>query len=149
MRRKSYNEAVSTFDWNDVRAALDWSGGGKVSLATSILDRHAVHVAQSTNPEAYALRTFVWLYRDEARARLVGDRETARKFGPVVAARISAEPRYPLEPWEVDGLTAGGPRPQAEVDAILLDALRKRGLEAIADRIEATPQPAISSSSGR
>ena len=36
----SYNEAVSTFDWNDVRAALGWTARGKVSLATSILDRH-------------------------------------------------------------------------------------------------------------
>jgi hypothetical protein len=103
----------------------------------SILNRHAVHVAQSTNAEAYALRTFLWLYRDETRARDVGGRETTRKFGPAVAARIDAEPRYPLEPWEVKALTGGGPRPEAEVDAILLGALRRRGLGAIADRVEA------------
>ena len=107
------------------------------TVVPSILDRHAVHVAQSTNGEAYALRTFVWLYRDEGRGREVSDRETARKFGPEVAARIGARPLYPLEPWEVDALTAGGPRPQAEVDAILLDALRSHGLGTVADRIEA------------
>ena len=105
------------------------------TVVPSILDRHAVHLAQSTNAEVCALRTFLWLYRDEARAREVGERETARKFGPEVAARIAATPRYPLAPWEVAGLTAGGPRPEAEVDAILLDALRSRGLGAIADRI--------------
>ncbi len=116
------------------------ASGGPLDTGTvvpSILDRHAVHVAQSTNAEAYALRTFLWLYRDETRARDTGRRETARKFGPAVAARIDAKPLYPLEPWEVDALTAGGPRPRAEIDAILLDALRRRGLAAIADRIEA------------
>jgi acetyl-CoA synthetase len=40
MRRETYSEAVRKFDWNDVRAALGWSKSGKVSLATSIVDRH-------------------------------------------------------------------------------------------------------------
>ena len=74
-------------------------------------------------------------YSDVLRAREVSERETARKFGPAVAARIGAEPRYPLEKWEVDALTAGGPRPEVDVDAILEDALRSRGLGAIADRV--------------
>src|SRR5258705_10766355 len=40
MRREPYSEAVRTFDWDGVRAALGWSGRGEVSLATSIVDRH-------------------------------------------------------------------------------------------------------------
>jgi acetyl-CoA synthetase len=40
MRRETYSEAVRRFDWNDVRATLGWSKSGKVSLATSIVDRH-------------------------------------------------------------------------------------------------------------
>jgi len=40
MRREAYGEAVRKFDWNDVRATLGWSKNGKVSLATSIVDRH-------------------------------------------------------------------------------------------------------------
>ncbi|MEQ1727710.1 MAG: hypothetical protein ABL982_04955 [Vicinamibacterales bacterium] len=107
------------------------------TVVPSILDRYAVHVAQSTNAEAYALRTFLWLYRDVARAHDVNTRETARKFGPDVAARISAAPRYPLETWEVTALTAGGPRSEVETIGILLDALRDRGLGDLADRIEA------------
>ncbi|OFW15811.1 MAG: hypothetical protein A3F69_00260 [Acidobacteria bacterium RIFCSPLOWO2_12_FULL_66_10] len=136
-----YVGLVRPWDGTPADKAIRRSASGALldtrTVVPSVLDRHAVHVAQSTNAEAYALRTFLWLYRDETRAREVGERETARKFGPAVAARIGAEPRYPLEPWEVDALTAGGPRPGAEVDAILLDALRSRGLGAIADRIEA------------
>jgi acetyl-CoA synthetase len=64
MRRKSYNEAVSTFDWNDVRAALGWSARGKVSLATSILDRHV-------GRDAPAL---IWIGKDGADRR-IGYRE--------------------------------------------------------------------------
>jgi hypothetical protein len=107
------------------------------TVVPSILNRHAVQLAQSTNAEACALRTFLWLYRDETRARDVGALETARKFGPDVAERVSVAPRYPLESWEVEALTAGGPRPDMEVHAVLLHALRSRGLSEIADRIEA------------
>ena len=64
MRRESYNEAVSTFDWNDVRAALGWSARGKVSLATSILDRHVERDAPA----------LIWIGKDGA-ARRIGYRE--------------------------------------------------------------------------
>ena len=118
------------------------------TVVPSILDRHAVHVAQSTNAEVYALRTFLWLYRDEARARAVNDAEAARKFGPDVAARIRAKPLYPLESWELETLTAGGPRSRDEIDAILRDALRGRGLGHIADRVEAAAVAARAAGSG-
>jgi acetyl-CoA synthetase len=41
MRRSTYREALRTFDWKDVRGALSWPEAGKVSLATSIVDRHS------------------------------------------------------------------------------------------------------------
>lgn len=107
------------------------------TVVPSILDRHAVHVAQSTNAEAYALRTFLWLYRDEAVARAVNHRETERKFGPEVARRIAQSPRYPLESWETETLTAGGRRAADEVDRVLLEALRGRGLGDWAERVAA------------
>jgi acetyl-CoA synthetase len=40
MQRETYGEAVRTFNWDDVRAALGWSKSGKVSLAASIIERH-------------------------------------------------------------------------------------------------------------
>lgn len=107
------------------------------TVVPSILDRHAVQVAQSTNSEAYALRTFLWLYRDQHVARELNHRETARKFGPAVAARIAASPRYPLGAWEIEALTEGGPRPEAEVEKLLLEALRGRGLGEWAERVRA------------
>jgi acetyl-CoA synthetase len=64
MRRESYNEAVSAFDWNDVRAALGWTARGKVSLATSILDRHVERDAPA----------LIWIGKDGA-ARRIGYRE--------------------------------------------------------------------------
>ncbi|HSL21241.1 MAG TPA: hypothetical protein VK886_06880 [Vicinamibacterales bacterium] len=138
-----YVSLVLPYDGTLAEKAIRRSASGALldthTVVPSIFDRHAVHVAQSTNAEACALRTFLWLYRDEARAREVGERETARKFGPAVAARTTAQPRYPLERWEVDALVGSGPRPEAEVNAILLDALRSCGLGAIADRVEAAP----------
>jgi acetyl-CoA synthetase len=38
---ESYAEAVQAFDWSAVYAALGWDPGKKVSLGTSIVDRHA------------------------------------------------------------------------------------------------------------
>jgi len=40
MRRESYRETCARFAWDSVRAELGWSGNGKVSLATSIVERH-------------------------------------------------------------------------------------------------------------
>jgi acetyl-CoA synthetase len=41
MRRDSYGETCARFAWDSVRAELGWSGNDKVSLATSIVERHA------------------------------------------------------------------------------------------------------------
>jgi len=40
MRRETYREACARFAWEAIRAGLGWSGNGKVSLATSIIERH-------------------------------------------------------------------------------------------------------------
>jgi acetyl-CoA synthetase len=40
MLRKSYADAVSTFDWNDVRAALGWTSNTSIRLGHTIVDRH-------------------------------------------------------------------------------------------------------------
>jgi acetyl-CoA synthetase len=64
MRRKTYSEAVTKFDWNDVRAALGWPKSGKVSLATSIVDRHLGRDAPA----------MIWIGKDGA-DRLVSYRE--------------------------------------------------------------------------
>ena len=105
------------------------------TVVPSIFTLAAIRFAQSTNAEAYSLRTFLWLYRDEARARAVNAQETARKFGPETVARLAVTPMYPLTSEEIAALTAGGPRPDAEVAGILDRELRARGLGAIADRI--------------
>ena len=57
------------------------------------------------------------------------------KFGPEVADRIKANPLYPLTPGEITRLTKAGPRPQREVNEILFDLLRKRGLEYLSDLV--------------
>jgi acetyl-CoA synthetase len=41
MPSESYTDAVQTFDWSTVHEALGWKPGEKVSLGTSIVDRHA------------------------------------------------------------------------------------------------------------
>lgn len=41
MASKAYKEAVESFDWAQVSAALGWHPGEKVSLGASIVDRHA------------------------------------------------------------------------------------------------------------
>lgn len=136
-----YVGLVLPFDGTLDEKAIRRSASGALldthTVVPSILDRHAVHVAQSTNSEAYALRTFLWLYRDEQAARAVNHRETARKFGPDVARRIEQSPRYRLESWEVETLTAGGPRSADEVGRVLLEALRGRGLAEWAARVGA------------
>ena len=136
-----YVGLVLPFDGSLDDKAIRRSASGALldthTVVPSILDRHAVHVAQSTNAEAYALRTFLWLYRDEAVALRVNHRETTRKFGPAVADRLARSPRYPLASWERDTLCVGGPRTQAEIDGVLLEALRGRGLGPWADRIAA------------
>src|SRR5262249_32218965 len=40
MQRETYREVCARFGWDSMRAALGWSGTGRVSLATSIVDRH-------------------------------------------------------------------------------------------------------------
>jgi hypothetical protein len=115
--------------------------GGEIidtlTVVPSVCDKHAILVAQSTNAEVYSLRAFLWLFRDEARAVEINTRETARKFGPDTAARIAADPLYPLTADEVAALTQEGPRPPEAIAAILTDQLRARGLGSIADRIAA------------
>ena len=115
--------------------------GGEIidtlSVVPSVCDKHAIRVAQSTNAEVYSLRAFLWLLRDEARAVAINARETTRKFGPDTAARIAADPLYPLTAAEINALTQGGPRPADAVQEILSDQLRARGLGAVADRIAA------------
>ncbi len=58
--KPSYREAVDTFDWNGVRAALGWPDAGDVSLATTIVDRHVAR-------EAPAL---IWIGKDGSEARI-------------------------------------------------------------------------------
>jgi acetyl-CoA synthetase len=41
MPSESYTEAVEAFNWSTVHEALGWKPNGKVSLGTSIVDRHA------------------------------------------------------------------------------------------------------------
>ena len=41
MSSESYADAVQAFDWSTVDEALGWKPGEKVSLGTSIVDRHA------------------------------------------------------------------------------------------------------------
>jgi acetyl-CoA synthetase len=64
MWRKPYSETMRTFDWDGVRAVLGWSGRGKVSLATTIVDRHV-------GREAPAL---IWIGKDGLDRR-IGYRE--------------------------------------------------------------------------
>jgi len=45
MRRETYREACVRFAWEAIRAGLGWSGNGKVSLATSIIERHVARDA--------------------------------------------------------------------------------------------------------
>ena len=76
MRRESYSEAVKKFDWNDVRAALGWPKGNKVSLATSIVDRHVGRDAPA----------MIWIGKD-GMDRRVGYRElseTSSRFANVL-----------------------------------------------------------------
>ena len=76
MRRRSYSEVVGKFDWNDVRADLGWPRSGKVSLATSIVDRHS-------GRDAPAL---IWIGKDGS-DRLVSYRElseTSSRFANVL-----------------------------------------------------------------
>lgn len=107
------------------------------NVVPSVFSKDAIWLAQSVNAEAYSLRSFLWLYRDEQLARAINDRETRRKFGPEAARRIAEHPVYPLAPEEIARLTKGGPRPAAEVEAILDGLLRERGLAAVADSIRA------------
>ncbi len=58
--KAAYTDAIRTFDWSGVRAALGWPDTGKVSLATAIVDRHAAR-------EAPAL---IWIGKDGREARI-------------------------------------------------------------------------------
>lgn len=59
MPRSAYREALRAFDWKDVRGDLGWPESGKVSLATSILDRHAA----KTTP------ALIWIGTDSTERR--------------------------------------------------------------------------------
>lgn len=107
------------------------------TVMPSVFKQVGMDIAQSLCAEVIGLRSFLWLYRDEPLARAKNDRETSRKYGPRVAARIAAHPRYPLAPPEIAALTEGGPRPAPEVAAILDGLLRERGLQHVADRVAA------------
>jgi hypothetical protein len=109
------------------------------TVVPSVFKQIGMDIAQSLCSEVISLRSFLWLYGEEQVAREKNDRETARKYGPAVAQRIAAQPRYPLRPEEVAALTHGGPRPPAEVGSILDGLLRERGLREIADRIRVEP----------
>ena len=116
------------------------TAGGEIidtgAVAESVFEPRAIERAQAIASELLSYRPFLWLYRDEARAREKNRTETIRKFGPEVARRIEEAPLYPLTAAEVAELTAGGPRPAAEVNRILLEQLHRRGLGEIADRLE-------------
>jgi hypothetical protein len=112
------------------------------SVIPSVFTKLAIHIAQSLISEVTGLRSFLWLYRDERLARQNNDRETARKYGPDVANRIAAQPRYPLRQEDIRELVGSGPRAPEEVATILDGLLRERSLEDIANQIAAArPQP--------
>jgi len=117
------------------------------TIARSVFRQEAIQLAQAINSELVQLRAFLWLFRDEAKARATSFRETARKFGPAVAERLERERRegtvpYPLTPAEVTNLIKPGPdesqdvpRTQLEVNLILYRLLRRRGLLYVSDLV--------------
>ncbi len=108
---------------------------GHHSSSPSVFPERSIELAQAVIAELIGLRSMLWLYGDEAKAREKNRRETARKFGPDPARRIEEHPQYPLAPEEV-GELAPATRAPAEVDAILDGLLRDRGLEAVAGAIQ-------------
>jgi hypothetical protein len=103
----------------------------------SVFEPRAVQLSQSVNAELFTLRSFLWLYRDESVARARCQEETIRKFGPDAARRIAASPTYPLTPRHLSLLTQDGPRPAAEIAAVLDGLLRERGLAGVAEEVAA------------
>jgi hypothetical protein len=136
-----YVPLLVPFDGTAEDKAYRMNAAGEVienrTVVPSVFKQIGMDIAQSLCSEVISLRSFLWLYRDEAVARALNDRETARKYGPRVAQRIAAQPRYPLRPEEIAALTEGGPRPRSEVRAILDRLLRERGLGNVADGIAA------------
>lgn len=107
------------------------------TVAPSVFDQTAIDIAQAVNAELLTLRSFVWLYRDEAVARQKAYQATVRKFGREAARRVQANPRYPLTPEDVQALTGGlPPRSRQEVDAIQDTLMRQRGVLNVADSIK-------------
>lgn len=130
--------------------ALRTSVTGKVinhhTIAQSVFEEAAIERAQEINSEVIQLRAFLWLYRDEATARLKSYQETARKFGQAAADRIEQAWRdgtalYPLTPEDVaelmkpDAQCPNVPRTQREVNEILYRLLRRRGLLYVSDLV--------------
>jgi len=128
--------------------ALRTSVTGKVinhhTIAPSVFEESAVQRAQSLTSELVQMRAFLWLYRDEAKAREKSYRETARKFGRAAADRIEQQRRegralYPLTPKDVaeliqpDRWSSDVPRSQREVNEILYEVLHRRGLLYVAN----------------
>ncbi len=102
--------------------------------APSVFPKRSIELAQAMIGELIGLRALLWLYGDEEAAREKNYEETARKFGPGPARRIEDDPRFPLTREEVDELSSGR-RTREEVDEILDDVLRDRGLLTIADAV--------------
>jgi hypothetical protein len=102
----------------------------------SIFPQRSIQLAQSIHGELSCLRSFVWLYGDEKKAREKNLQELTRKFGPAAAQRIEAHPLFPMNRDEVAELTRSGPRSPQEIEEILDYIMRVRGLIAIADGIK-------------
>ncbi len=100
----------------------------------SVFPKRSIELAQALTSELVSLRALLWLYGDEQTAREKNQRETTRKFGPGPARRIEENPRFPLTLEEIGELSSGRRTPQ-EVDGILDDVLRDRGLLTIADAV--------------
>ncbi len=109
---------------------------GHHSSAPSVFPRRSIELAQAVIAELIGLRSMLWLYGDEATAREKNHGETVRKFGPGPARQIEQHPRYPLEAGEAEQLAAGGQRSREQVDGILDDLLRARGLASVADAVQ-------------
>lgn len=117
-----------------------------VMIAKSVFQQIALDRAQSITSEVISLRSFLWLYGDEDTARQKNHGETIRKFGPEAAERIRDKPMYPMTREQIERLTADGPRPRQEINDILVELLRKRGLlyvsEQVAQHLPAAPKKA-------
>ncbi len=106
------------------------------TTARSVFETIAIQRSQSIVAELIQYRAFLWLYRDEQKARETSRREIVRKFGEEVAQRLDqAQPLYPLTKAQLQSLTAGGPRSAREVRSLIRCLLRDRGLLEVAQQV--------------